>query len=160
MENFFPKLQCGSRKVYSTQQCLTTLIEKWKSSSDKGKFLEALLTDLSNALDCLPYELLIAKLHAYGFSLPALRLVHSYLSNRKQGKTFRQSLVTSYQSPVTCYQSLVTRYQSLVTSYLSLVTSYQLLVTSYYNHDHNIMRIVDVLPNFPFTTSETEPDYQ
>ena len=72
-----------------SNQCLITLIEKWKSSSDKGKFLEALLTDFSNALDCLPYELLIAKLHAYGFSLPALRLVHSYLSNRKPGKTFR-----------------------------------------------------------------------
>ena len=29
----------------------------------------------------------------------------------------------------------------------------------YYNHGHNIMRIFYVLPNFPFTTSETKPDY-
>ena len=29
----------------------------------------------------------------------------------------------------------------------------------YYNHGHNIMRIFDVLPHFPFTTSETKPDY-
>ena len=28
-----------------------------------------------------------------------------------------------------------------------------------YNHGHNIMRIFDVLRNFPFTTSETKPDY-
>ena len=28
-----------------------------------------------------------------------------------------------------------------------------------YNHGHNIMRIFDVLPNFPFTTSVTKPDY-
>ena len=28
-----------------------------------------------------------------------------------------------------------------------------------YNHGHNIMRIFDVLLNFPFTTSETKPDY-
>ena len=27
------------------------------------------------------------------------------------------------------------------------------------NHGHNIMRIFDVLPNFPFTTSETKLDY-
>ena len=27
------------------------------------------------------------------------------------------------------------------------------------NHGPNVMRIVDVLPNFPFTTSETKPDY-
>ena len=28
-----------------------------------------------------------------------------------------------------------------------------------YNHGHNIIRIFEVLPNFPFTTSETKPDY-
>ena len=44
----------------------------------------ALLTDLSKAFDCLDHELLIAKLNAYGFSLPALRLVHDYLSTKKQ----------------------------------------------------------------------------
>ena len=43
-----------------------------------------LLTDLSKAFDCHDHELLIAKLNAYGFSLPALKLVHDYLSNRKQ----------------------------------------------------------------------------
>ena len=44
----------------------------------------ALLTDLSKAFDCLDHELLIAKLNAYGFSLPALKVVHDDLSNRKQ----------------------------------------------------------------------------
>ena len=29
----------------------------------------------------------------------------------------------------------------------------------HYNHGHNILRIFDVLPNFPFTTGETKPDY-
>ena len=40
--------------------------------------------DLSKAFDCLSHELLIAKLSAYGFSPSALRLIHSYLSERKQ----------------------------------------------------------------------------
>ena len=30
---------------------------------------------------------------------------------------------------------------------------------SNYNHFHNILRLLDVLPNFPFTTSETMDDY-
>ena len=44
----------------------------------------ALLTDLSKAFDCFDHELLTAKLNAYGFTLPALRLIHEYLSSRKQ----------------------------------------------------------------------------
>ena len=28
-------------------------------------------------------------------------------------------------------------------------------VIDIYNHFHNILRLLDVLPNFPFTTSET-----
>ena len=28
-----------------------------------------------------------------------------------------------------------------------------------YNHSHNILRLFDVLPNFPFTKSETMDDY-
>ena len=40
--------------------------------------------DLSKAFDCLNQELLIAKLSAYGFSISALRLIHSYLNERKQ----------------------------------------------------------------------------
>ena len=60
------------------------MLEKWKWAVDnKGNF-GAILTDLSKAFECLPHDLLLAKLNAYGFSLPALRLVQNYLSNRKQ----------------------------------------------------------------------------
>ena len=54
-------------------------------------YFGALLTDLSKGFDCLPHELLIAKLHAYGFSLAALRLVRSYFSNRKQRTKINES---------------------------------------------------------------------
>ena len=60
------------------------MLETWNRSVDKGKVFGALLTDLSKAFDCLNHELLTAKLNAYGFSLPALRLINDYLSNRKQ----------------------------------------------------------------------------
>ena len=60
------------------------MLEKWKRSVDGDKVFDALLTDLSKAFDCLDHELLIAKLNAYGFSLPALELINNYLSNRRQ----------------------------------------------------------------------------
>ena len=50
------------------------MLEKWKNAVDKRKCFGALLTDLSRALDCLSHELLIAKLHAYGFDLSVLKL--------------------------------------------------------------------------------------
>ena len=43
-----------------------------------------LLTDLPKAFGCLPHELIIAKLNVYGFNLPALKLMHSWFSHRKQ----------------------------------------------------------------------------
>ena len=59
-------------------------VRKWKRSVDNSKMFGALLTDLSKAFNCLDHELLIAKLNTYGFSLTVLKLVHNYLSNKKQ----------------------------------------------------------------------------
>ena len=83
-ENILSKYQCGFRKGFSTQHCLLAMLEKWKRSADNGKAFGALLTDLSKAFDCLDHELLIAKLNAYEFSLTTSKLIHDYLSNRKQ----------------------------------------------------------------------------
>ena len=47
-------------------------------------FFGALLTNLSKSFDCISHKLVLAKLNAYGFTLRALRLLHSYLTNRKQ----------------------------------------------------------------------------
>ena len=58
--------------------------EKWKRSVDSGKAFVALRKGLFKAFDCLNHALLIAKLNANGFSLPALRLIHDHLSHRKQ----------------------------------------------------------------------------
>ena len=83
-EHIFSRYQCGFRKCYSAQQCLIALIEKWKKTVDKGGVFGALLTDISKAFDCIPHDLIIAKLGAYGFHIDALKLIHDYLSNKKQ----------------------------------------------------------------------------
>ena len=99
MDVFLSKYQCGSRKGYSTQQCLLAMLEKWRSAVDNKKTFGVLLIDLSKAFDCLSHELLLAKLHAYGFSIPALRLVYSYLKNRKQR--------TKINSAYSCWEEII-----------------------------------------------------
>ena len=91
-EKILSKFQCGFRKGFSTKHCLLLILEKWKHAADNKKVFRALLTDLSKAFDCICHDLLIAKLNAYGLSLPALKLVDNYLQNRKQ----RTKNVTAY----------------------------------------------------------------
>ena len=52
------------------------------------------MTDLSKAIGCLSHAILIAKLDAFGFDKMSLKLVHKYLSNRKQ----RAKINDSYSS--------------------------------------------------------------
>ena len=74
---------CGFRKGYSTQHALLDMLNKWQSAlNDKGK-VGAILMDLSKAFDCLPHNLLIAKLGAYGIGKKSLKFIQSYLNNRK-----------------------------------------------------------------------------
>ena len=83
-DNIFSNQQCGFRKGCSAQHCLLVMLETWKRCIDKGNVFGALLTGLSKALGCLDHELLTAKVNTFGFSLPGLRLINDYLSNRKQ----------------------------------------------------------------------------
>ena len=49
-----------------------------------GCVFAALLADPLKAFDCIPHDLIIAKLAAHGFDTNSLKLLHNYLSNRKQ----------------------------------------------------------------------------
>ena len=84
IESHLSSIMCGYRKGFNTQHALIALLEKWRSILDKRGFSGAILMDLSKAFDCINHELLIAKLHAYGFSKESVRLIKSYLSNRWQ----------------------------------------------------------------------------
>ena len=72
------------RKGYSCQSVLLDLTEDWRHHLDNNEIVGAVLMDLSKAFDCLPHELLIAKLSAYGFEKSTLRFFYSYLKGRKQ----------------------------------------------------------------------------
>jgi len=75
---------CGFRQNMSAQNCLLFMIEKLRKCLDHGGKAGVILTDLSKAFDCLVHDLLIAKLHAYGFDYQSLKLIYSYLSDRQQ----------------------------------------------------------------------------
>ena len=61
-----------------------SLIEKWKKTFDNKGYTGAILMDLSKVFDSINHKLLIAKLYAYGLSKDALKLTHSYMSDRWQ----------------------------------------------------------------------------
>ena len=84
IDEFLSPYLCGYRKGFNTQYALLSLIEKLKKTLDDNGYTGAILMDLSKAFDTINHELLIAKLYAYGFSKDALKLIHSYLSDRWQ----------------------------------------------------------------------------
>ena len=72
------------RKNFSCQNVLWRLIEQWRQHLDSDKNSWSVLMDLSKAFDCLPHDLLIAKLEASGLDREMVKLVYSYLKDRKQ----------------------------------------------------------------------------
>ena len=50
----------------------------------RNKAFGALLTDLFKVFNCLDHELLIGNLNAYGLILLPLRLIHNFLTHRKE----------------------------------------------------------------------------
>jgi hypothetical protein len=72
------------RPGHGCQTTLIRLVEDWRSALDRHEYVAAILMDLSKAFDCLPHDLLLSKLSAYGLSKKATTLLGSYLKDRKQ----------------------------------------------------------------------------
>ena len=68
------------------------MIAKTRKIRDSKGVFAVVLTDLSKASDCISHELLLAKLHAYGFDKTSLIFIFAYLSQpprkTKVGSTF------------------------------------------------------------------------
>ena len=77
------KYLCGFRKGYSSQYALLNMLRDWQKCLTNSGKVGAILMDLSKAFDCLPHDLLIAKIEAYGFGIITLKFMFSYLSKRK-----------------------------------------------------------------------------
>ena len=65
---FLPQYMAAYRVHYSSSHVLIKLIGHWKKVLDENFVAGTVLMDLPKAFECNPHDLLIAKLHAYGFS--------------------------------------------------------------------------------------------
>ena len=83
-KNVFNPFLAAFRSGFGCESTLLRVIEDWKQALDKNEYTAAILMDLSKAFDCLPHELLLLKLKAYGLSTAAQEMLSSYLSQRKQ----------------------------------------------------------------------------
>ena len=79
VDNFLSPYLCGDRKVH--KYATSTSISNRKIFWTKTGCGRAELIDLSKAFDTLNHDLLIAKLHAYGFTTASLKLIKSSLTN-------------------------------------------------------------------------------
>ncbi|XP_069138834.1 uncharacterized protein [Argopecten irradians] len=71
-------------RVSDAQSTLLRLLEDWRQALDNHQCVGAILMDLSKSFDCIPHNLLLGKLQAYGLDEATINLISSYLSDRKQ----------------------------------------------------------------------------
>ena len=88
VNTYFSDVLCKNlsayRKLYSCENVVLQCIEDWKLALDDNKTIGCLLMDLSKAFDSVPHGLLLTKLFHYGFTIDAVNLIRSYLSDRPQ----------------------------------------------------------------------------
>ena len=80
--------------------CLTKNYWRLEKALDENKYIAAILMYLSKAFVCLPQDLILLKLEAYGLSEKSINLLNNYLSGKKQCvkvKTICSSFETVYK---------------------------------------------------------------
>jgi hypothetical protein len=84
INNLFYNAQYGFRDEHSTEYAAYELIDKLIQDLDKKETPVSIFLDLSKAFDTLDHSILLDKLQHYGVNGTALKLLTSYLENRKQ----------------------------------------------------------------------------
>ena len=84
--------QFGYQRNRSTSQAVVKFLDHTLPAIRDKNYSLAVMIDLSKAFDCVDHMLLLAKLHRYGIRDGALRLIRSYLYNRKQCVKIKDSL--------------------------------------------------------------------
>ena len=81
-KNFKHQMLCDFRKAHSTQQALFRLLKSWQKELDNSGWVCTTLMDLSKAYDCIPQDLLIAKLKGYRLYETVSSFLLDYVSRK------------------------------------------------------------------------------
>lgn len=80
----FPARQYGFRKSMSTTHALLDFVSTSQDLKNKKIKHATVFIDFSKAFDVIDHKILFKKLRRYGFTLEAVELIKTYLSNREQ----------------------------------------------------------------------------
>ena len=84
INSFLAEQQYGFRKNHSTEYSAIKLVDHVSKEMKSENIPCALYIDFSKAFDTLSFDIIIGKLRHYGVADVELRLLLSYLTNRKQ----------------------------------------------------------------------------
>jgi len=87
--NLFADAQHGFRGQKSTLTAVSRLVSDILDTFEEKGSMSLILADLSKAFECVPHTILTDKLEKYGVQGPALKLLCSYLQDRKQTVSIR-----------------------------------------------------------------------
>lgn len=90
-ENLFNPHQFGFRNNLSTTLAIDKLTSYINLGFEEKNYICSQFLDLTKAFDCVSHEILVNKLHYYGFTADSVGLIESYLKNRQQYVMYKNS---------------------------------------------------------------------
>jgi len=99
LKKLFISSQYGFRKDHSTEHAAMEFLDRVLHDMDKGDCPLSVFLDISKAFDTINHQILLEKLHYYGFSESALKLMRSYFTNRYQYVEYNEN--ESSKLPIT-----------------------------------------------------------
>ena len=89
--------QHGFRRNHSTESALLNFIKHFYETFNQKELGLAVFIDFSKAFDCLDHRILLSKMEGLGIRGNALKLMKSYITNRKQYVFYNNE----YSNPIT-----------------------------------------------------------